>query len=129
MKKQFNQNKINSKENKTLELLKSKFRDNNLQVIKSDKGNTVCILDNENYKEKTENFLKFNEFEEIKNLVKSFDKTVKEKRKNSIILTNKQKYSLLEKNPQCPRLYSLPKIHKSEKLEDIPNKPVVSHTN
>ena len=49
---QSNQNKINSKENKTLELLKYKIRDNDLQIIKSDKRNTVCILDNKIYTKK-----------------------------------------------------------------------------
>lgn len=123
-----NRNKINYSENKTIKSLKSKIKENNLTVVKSDKGNSIVILDQKIYKEKTETFLKTQNFNQIKNPVNKYNKLVRDKIKNSKILNEKTKMSLIEKNPKCPRLYSLPKIHKSEKLDEIPIRPVVSYS-
>lgn len=113
---------------KTLNNLKTKIKNQNIVLSKADKGNCLVILNKDDYIQKVESFLLENNFTLLTNnpfnsfvrrshnLIKHFSSFLEE--------VNAPK-TLIHNNPNMPRLYGLPKIHK----ENIPIRPVVSFTN
>lgn len=106
--------------------IKRKIKDHDLLVTKADKGNTVVIMYKSEYFKLTEEFLKENNFTIIKkDPTNKVNKKVREEiSKIKIILNDKEKMSLINPNPQPPRLYGLPKIHKPT----LTIRPIVSNS-
>uniref|UniRef100_A0A8D9DWV2 Reverse transcriptase domain-containing protein n=1 Tax=Cacopsylla melanoneura TaxID=428564 RepID=A0A8D9DWV2_9HEMI len=116
--------KIRRSEFKTLKNLRSKIEDQNLIICKADKGNTVTIMNRSVYIEK------INEYVRDNNLTITREKNILNKYIAQVKRCIKECPQLLaniytHKNPQIPKLYGLPKIHK----DGNPVRPVVSCTN
>lgn len=97
----------NTRERKIIKELKEKP----VYYVKADKGNTLVILDQEDYDQRMSNKINEGPYKELRNdplpdLVKRVDKTLKECKQ--VIGNNKLKAT----NPILPRIKGLPKIHK-----------------
>lgn len=100
---------------------------NDLRISKADKGNSIVVLDNSDYINKVNDVLNDNNFKLLKNdPTAMFSKNVNTLIQNSnLLFKDDEKRYLRIMNPQSPRLYGLPKLHKPS----IPIRPVVSFTN
>jgi hypothetical protein len=118
VKSHYNSDKANLKN------IKIKTENNNLIFTKADKGNTVIVLNNEDYINQTVSFLNPDKYKVLsKDPTVSYQKDIKQAIDNSqSILDPKDKYKLTIMNPQPPKLYSLIKLH----IENYPIRPVVS---
>lgn len=107
-----------------LKSIKNKIKKQDLIVTKADKGNSLVILNKNEYIEKTMNFLENNNTQEInKDPTSKFQNQIKQALKRiDLILTQGEKTKLTAKNPKLPTLRSLPKIHK----EACPIRPIVN---
>uniref|UniRef100_A0A8D8PLV0 Reverse transcriptase domain-containing protein n=1 Tax=Cacopsylla melanoneura TaxID=428564 RepID=A0A8D8PLV0_9HEMI len=117
------QGKIQKVETSILKKLRKKIEDNNLVICKADKGNTVTILNRSDYVEKMKSYVIEN------NLVVTKEKNILGKYIAQVRKCTSECPNLLAnvekiQNPQIPKLYGLPKIHKV----DQPLRPVVSCT-
>ena len=123
---QSSQPKFRNHETATLKRIHKKQKSDNLIFVKADKGNTLVIMNKPDYVNKVESFLKHKDFIPLnKDPTLSFNKTVKNFIKDSQLTTSVSELkSLTNMNPQTPKLYGLPKLHK----HDIPIRPVVSYT-
>ena len=92
--------------------------------MKADKGNTLVILNSDDYVNKCENFLSSPEFEMINsNPTDKYQKDTKKLINSSqIIYSPKDAWKLTEMNPRMPLFYGQPKLHKP----NAPIRPVVS---
>ncbi|KAK5647062.1 hypothetical protein RI129_005526 [Pyrocoelia pectoralis] len=115
--------------NNILKGLKAKIRKADLVVTKADKGNTIVILEKDNYVKKVQEFLDANgyiikkvNFNQFIKSVKQFITLNREILKTHFDLNH---YRLILMNPMIPRLYALPKIHKL----NYPMRPIVAFTN
>jgi hypothetical protein len=109
---------------KTLKSLKSK----NCYYIKSDKSNSIVIMDKNEYTNKTEAMLSEGPYTILKKSpLNVFQTRCIESIKNCKNLINNKhlKWKLQISNPVLPKLYCLPKIHKT----GIPMRPIVSGIN
>jgi len=93
----------------TIKALKGK----NVHYMKADKGNTLVILDKDDYHKRMEETISECKFQELKrNPLPKMIKTAT----NAVKMINEifgvPKYKLAISNPTVPRLYGLPKIHK-----------------
>lgn len=123
MKERFHIPKINPNEKNTLTLIRKKVHDNQLVIARADKGASVVILDQAEYTEKVESFLRANNANEHTcNIITHNDKVKKAIKNSSRIIPTAKKYGLMEMNPKIPRLYGQMKIHK----ENAPIRPVIS---
>ena len=115
-----------NKETKTFNGIKKKLIDNNSIVTKADKGQTLVILTNEDYKRKINEFFINNNIVEIKSdPTDRFNSNMKSVlNKTKYIITNDEKKYLKMIDPKAPRLRGLPKIHK----DDMPVRPLVDFT-
>ena len=107
----------------TIKTLKSK------EVIytKSDKGNTLVIMDKKEYSDKVTQLLEEGNYTQLpKNplpkMIRDTNKTISECTK---VLPTDQRYLVKAPNPEIPKLYCLPKIHKP----GYPLRPIVSNIN
>jgi hypothetical protein len=97
----------------------------NIQILKADKGNATVIMDKKEYKTKLENLLKTDTYKALKidptkTLVELARKTAKECGMDTMQLRN-----MIPQCPEIPRIYGVPKIHKT----GVPLRPIVSTTN
>ena len=112
-------------EYKVLKKIKSMSKEENLTIVKADKGNTIVILDKADYVSKVNDFLDSQNLSILNRdptsnfnaIVKSFVKSSK------MTCSEKDLFHLINMNPQPPKLYGLPKIHK----DSIPIRPVVAY--
>ncbi|XP_050518098.1 uncharacterized protein LOC126892578 [Diabrotica virgifera virgifera] len=127
-----NVNNIKIKCFKQLHLIRqisTKLNSNNLIVTKADKGNCLIIMHHSDYIQKTEEFLRNNNFDvldrsPLNKLVTNLKATLSTHKDFLLVHKMKEKTFILS-NPQIPRLYGLPKIHKP----NVPMRPVVSFYN
>lgn len=118
---------LNSRDYRVLRSLREKVRVNNLVISKADKGNCVVVLSRADYVKKVEEFISNNNFETLPNdNTLKFNKLLKAEIKNcESTITKYTSRTLTLSNPMTPRLYGLPKLHKT----NIPIRPVVSFIN
>ncbi|XP_044756970.1 uncharacterized protein LOC123315369 [Coccinella septempunctata] len=107
---------------------KTFLKDNNdLQVLKADKGNKIVIISKHEYDEKMLQLL--DDTTTYKNTKKDMTVTM-EKENNRIIkewlqenfITAQEGKTMITHNSKIPKIYGLPKVHK----ENIPLRPIVS---
>lgn len=105
--------------------IKQKLIDNQAIVTKADKGNTIVILNQQDYYNKSIDFIKNNNIKEIKkDPTKSYVKQI-----NNIInqsnnlFQNNEKNKLKQPNAKAPQFTGLPKIHKP----DTPIRPLINY--
>lgn len=121
-------NNINkNKDSMTIKKIRTICKEKNLIICKADKGNTITILDKEDYINKVNKFIEENNFDIC-------NKDPTSKFKNNVLKTIKSVKSIIQEqdifkykimNPRSPIFYGMPKIHK----ENIPIRPVVSYIN
>ena len=109
---------------KTLKDIKSTITNSNVIITKADKGNTTVLMDRSDYNNKIYDFIEHNNITELKKdpTIKYIASVKSALRTSETLFSNPTK--ILPPNPQTPRLYGLPKIHKPH----IPIRPVVSYT-
>ncbi|XP_067628785.1 uncharacterized protein [Eurosta solidaginis] len=115
----------------TLHSAKTFLKNNkDLLVLNADKGNVTVLMDKSDYEKKLQ--LLVNDISAYRVLKR--DPTNKLQEKNNEIVEKlfknkvidlKEKYKLISKTSNAPRLYGLPKIHKA----DIPLRPICSSVN
>lgn len=104
-----------------LKSIRDKVTESNVVICKSDKGHTVTLLDRTEYDSKMDSYVKDNNLVQTKDsfiLNKNVAKVKKCISECPLLLKNTPNVS----NPQIPKLYGLPKLHK----EGNPMRPVVS---
>ncbi|XP_046391602.1 uncharacterized protein LOC124159736 [Ischnura elegans] len=109
---------------KPLKSVKKLLREENLIIEKADKGNAVVVMGKVEYAKKCNDFIENNPVVELPNdPTYKFQKLLKKALNSapSIIKTNEM-YKVTVMNPQAPRFFGLPKLHKT----NIPIRPVVS---
>lgn len=110
-------------ENVRIKKLKNKVKENNLIITKADKGNTIVIMDKNEYIRKTEEFIKLGPYKEINyNYTNKFQAKIKRVIKENSELNNYEKKNIIESNPSIPILKCQIKLHKENK----PVRPIVS---
>jgi hypothetical protein len=111
-------------DNSTIVSINKKISDNDLLISKADKGNCTVILNKVDYIEKVGNVLNDEKFVEISRdpTNKYNDEVIKLIKDSPSIFSKFDLFRLKQMNPQCPRLYGLPKVHK----DSMPCRPVVS---
>ena len=121
---------LNQLHNKFYETLQNLRRDNQIIILKPDKGNGIVILNRNDYNEKMDDILKdrskFKVVQEdwLKEIVKQEDKInrLATKLKNNKEI-NDQQYDFLHSSGSKPGiLYGLPKVHKI----GVPLRPILS---
>lgn len=117
----------NNREYRIYKTLTQKITDNNLIVSKADKGNTVVIMERNNYVQKVEEIIQSDDFVLLQSdPTKRFASQIKEAVNSTQFVFSDNSHTrnyILEMNPRSPCLYGLPKIHK----ENMPMRPVVSY--
>ena len=108
------------------EAIRSLKDDNDLVVIRADKGNATVVMNREDYVGKMDELLKGEDYVRIrKNPTSVVEKKVKDTlskiEKNGIPPTRLKK-RLTPQQSKCPQMYGLPKVHKV----GIPLRPIVS---
>lgn len=103
--------------------LKSLNRNQDIVVLKYDKGGAVVILDKVDYREKMlDHLTKSGSYRKLdKNPLKNISKTVALAIKSNNTISSFS-HNLIESSPITPRIYGLPKIHK----EGVPLRPIVN---
>ncbi|KAJ8974243.1 hypothetical protein NQ317_006325 [Molorchus minor] len=127
-------NSHNQISNKNLEILAVESErilelssDVDKEISKADKGNCLVILDKDLYIHKVEEFLdpvnypKLNSNPTNKHF--TYTKSVINLTSDTLAYLNQDKRKLTPMNPSTPRLYGLPKIHKT----NVPIRPVVAY--
>jgi hypothetical protein len=119
--------KLSKTEKNTTINIKQKIVENNLITTKADKGNTLVIMNKDDYLQKVQNFISKNNFTKAPNnhttkLHKHINTTINEC-KITIRPTDRWKYKNM--NPTAPRLHGTIKLHK----EGNPIRPVVNWKN
>ena len=116
--------------NKDTKILKELKKDDSLIITKADKSNTIVILEKDDYDSKIETILKdISTYKELnsdptESYVAKLRKDL-EDLKNNQNITPQMYYKFFPRGSVCPRIYGLPKIHKT----DIPLRPIVSTRN
>lgn len=119
--------KAHQDDRKTLKNINKKLRDHEAIITKADKGNSLCIMKEEEYIRKTLEFFTDNDITEIqKDPTKTFQTKLKSQLKNThFLLTDCEKKYCTIMNPRAPKLRSQPKIHK----KNCPIRPIVNSRN
>jgi hypothetical protein len=115
------------KERNVLKSIEDKVRTNDLIITKADKGNCTVVLNKVDYVEKVDSFIQENNFQKLdKDPTENFNKMVKSTVSNSKTIFDDWEVKRLNiMNPQTPRFFGLPKLHKV----NVPIRPVVSYVN
>lgn len=103
--------------------LRSLNQNEDIVVLKADKGGATIILDREDYRKKMLDHLhNSGSYKKLaKNPLKKISKTVAHAIKSSSSVGALSR-KLVESNPIAPRIYGVPKIHK----EGVPLRPIVN---
>jgi len=102
--------------------LRRKIRDNNLCVSKADKGNSIVIQDRSGNDNKVMTFINDNSGKKVTFNFQNYCASVRKQIKSCEFVIDRNHNYLISMNPRLPRLYGLPKIHKS----NIPIRTIVS---
>lgn len=110
--------------------IKTKISDNNLILLKADKGTASIIMNKSDYIENTNKFLNENKFKlsDDHNILMRFHSehnNVLNLCSETLAYFDTNKYKLLPSNPTLPKLYSQPKVHK-ELSKNCPIRPINS---
>lgn len=103
------------------------LREKNCFFLKADKGNSVVIVEKEEYFQNVEEMINSGPYKELsKNPLPKMILDVREARKNMCSIFDPSfKWRLGVSNPSIPRLYALPKVHKPGNTF----RPIVSNIN
>lgn len=117
----------NKVEQQTIRTIKNKLKDNDLILLKADKGQTTVVMNKKDYICKTEKFIEENGIVKLnKDPTKNFQSELKKVLNNIELTMNKnEKKKVINMNPKPPILRALPKIHKV----NIPIRPIVNYRN
>lgn len=112
--------------NEEAEVLKS-LKQRNCVYVKADKGNKLVILDKNEYEDRMKQLIEDGPYKKISRnpLPKMVKISTDMREKVSTVFGNRFKRILLVSNPEVPKLYGLPKIHKPGKKM----RPIVSNVN
>jgi hypothetical protein len=111
-------NKKSKEEWRTITDIKNKMTENNLTIAKADKGKTLVILTQEEYKQKITNFIQDNKYIKINNPTQQYQRKVKQTLKQcNIIIPKESTWRYTNMNPVAPALHATIKLHN-------PNKPI-----
>jgi len=111
-------------EMKTVKRIQSTLKNENLTLVKADKGETIVILNQADYIEKVNAFLNCSSFQKIdRDPTNNYNKILKTNLTICKNIFSSSNENLINMNPLAPRLYGLPKLHKP----NITIRPVVSH--
>jgi hypothetical protein len=98
---------------KTLMSIISAMEEEQLTMVKADKGNRLVILDKGDYKRKGKECILSHQFEVLgQDPIKDFQKRVKTEISSCFVLLNDTTVNTLP-----PRLYGLPKLQKKKKFQ------------
>lgn len=104
--------------------LQDKINHENLVLSKADKGNSIVIMNRNEYEQKVNDIIQGEEFETLNSdPTKKFTQKIKNIIKITTFISPEVLKHIVPMNPRSPLLYGLPKIHK----ENIPMRPVVSY--
>lgn len=121
-----NRKKMNKEDKiiqQNIKKIKEKIINDKLLIVKADKGNTVIIMEKEEYINRVESFIQSGPYKKVTyDLTSKFQAQTKRMMKNISFLTEWQKKQKMESNPQAPQLKCQLKIHK----EGMPLRPIVS---
>jgi hypothetical protein len=122
-----NSNIKNKEEWKIIMNIKYKIRENNLIVTKADKGKTIVILTEHEYKQKIRNFIQDNQFVLInKDPTSHYQKIIKHMLKQcNNTIQKEQKWKYTNMNPTAPNLHATIKLHK----QNTPIRPIINWRN
>jgi hypothetical protein len=95
--------------------------------LKSDKGNSIVVLKKNDYFERMEKLIETGPYKELKKdpLNKMIRETNNIINSSKIVVEEKSRFFVKVQNPQIPKLYGLPKIHKPGNSM----RPIVSNIN
>lgn len=120
--------------NNNVQLLVKSLQEKDVYYIKADKGNSIIIMDKQDYDQRMLDHIATGNYCKTKNplnkMVKSSNVVIKLLenvfRNEDGTIDKKFKWKLLVSNPVVPKLYGLPKVHKTGPLK---MRPVVSNVN
>jgi hypothetical protein len=118
-------NTLHKRQNYITKQIKEKLEHNNLTITKADKGKTIVIIDKNTLIQKTEEFLRENQFKLLpKDATNKYQKQLQQALSNcNKVIDKQQRKYLLEIKPKPPTLNVQLKIHK----ENEPIRPVVNN--
>jgi hypothetical protein len=107
--------------------MKNKISKNKLVITKADKGKTLVILTQEEYKHKVKSFIQDNHFIKINNdPTQKYQKGVKHTPKQSNnIIQKEHSWKYTNMNPIAPNLHATIKLHK----QNTPIRPIINWKN
>jgi hypothetical protein len=107
--------------------MKKKINENDLIITKADKSNTLIIMKQDEYNQKTTEFMTNNNYIALpKDQTKKQQRTIWSTINKCInIIPKKEKWKFINMNPEAPMLHSTIKLHKPEK----PIRPIVNWIN
>lgn len=111
----------------TLKKLKKKLQQNNTIITRADKGNTVILMDKNQYISKIQEFITKNKITKLKSdPTNRFQTKLRNTLKNiEYTLEDNEIRKLIQTNPSAPFLRSQPKLHK----KDLPVRVIVNYRN
>uniref|UniRef100_A0A8D8QQH8 Reverse transcriptase domain-containing protein n=1 Tax=Cacopsylla melanoneura TaxID=428564 RepID=A0A8D8QQH8_9HEMI len=119
-----NQPNFNSREFSLIKQIKNKCIDQDVTITKADKNDSIVFFQTSEYDSKMRDFLSNNDAVLLpRDPTNKYQGDVKNVIKYSCLLTEKEKFKLINKNPTVPKIYGLAKVHKT----GIPLRPVVSY--
>lgn len=127
--KNINEKTQNDSKNKLkiVKQLNNKLLANNITNVKADKGNSIVLINTNEYIEKTKNFFNDNNITELeKDPTERYQNAIKKSLKETdLIFNDNDRKSVINMKPKPPTLKSLIKIHKIDK----PIRPIVNFKN
>lgn len=97
----------------TLHRTLESLRDKDVYYCKADKGNSIVILDKQEYDQRMMDAISEGPYTEITDPLKHMVMSIKSViREHENVFENGWKYRMYNSNPSVPRIYGLPKIHK-----------------
>lgn len=111
---------LNKKSNEAAAI--QQLNEQDIYVMKADKGNKVVVMDKAEYERRTWNLIADNNYKKVSRspLSKMTTAANKVRKEISRAFGERFKWRLLESTPEVPKLYCLPKIHKpGDKMRQI----------
>jgi hypothetical protein len=120
-------NKKNTIEWKIISSIKRKMIANQLTIAKADKGKTITILIQDEYKQRIKTFIQENNFGRISNNpTQQYEKEIKQTVKQSKnIMQKEETWKYTNMNPTAPSMHATIKLHKL----NIPIRPIINCRN